>query len=160
VTSAGGPVAAQQPGGVLGTLVIAGILPRIGFIPVLALCFATAGVSLFVLGNPTLALGAVFGVAFLTGWGIFGGQPALNALSATFYPTDLRSTGIGAGLGVGRFGAVLGPLIAGEMISRQWTNQSIFQAFAVPSLIATIAVMLMIRFMSREVRSGLSAATA
>ena len=152
--------ATVQTGGVLGTLVIAGILPRVGFIPVLSLCFATACVSLFVLGEPSLALWAIFGVAFLTGWGIFGGQPALNALSATFYPTDLRSTGIGAGLGVGRFGAVLGPLIAGELIARQWTNESLFHVFAVPSLIATIAVLLMIRFMSREVRSGTSAATS
>lgn len=152
--------ATVQTGGVLGTLVIAGILPRVGFIPILSLCFATACAGVFLLGNPALAAGLLFVVAFLTGWGIFGGQPALNALSATFYPTDLRSTGIGAGLGVGRFGAVLGPLIAGDLIARQWTNESIFHAFAAPSLIATIAVLLMIFAMSRSVRSGVTAATA
>jgi AAHS family 4-hydroxybenzoate transporter-like MFS transporter len=150
--------ATVQTGGVLGTLVIAGILPRVGFIPILSLCFGTACVGIFVLGEPTLALWAIFIVAFLTGWGIFGGQPALNALSATFYPTDLRSTGIGAGLGVGRFGAVLGPIIASALLAREWTNESIFHFFSLPSLVATIAVMLMIFTMSRSVRSGASAA--
>ena len=150
--------ATVQTGGVLGTIIIAGILPRVGFIPILSLCFATACAGLFVLGNPALAVWALFVVAFLTGWGIFGGQPALNALSATFYPTDLRSTGIGAGLGVGRFGAFLGPLIAGDLIARQWTDQSLFHAFSVPALIATVSVLLMIPAMSRSVRSGAAAA--
>jgi AAHS family 4-hydroxybenzoate transporter-like MFS transporter len=151
--------ATVQTGGVIGTLIIAGILPRIGFIPVLTACFATACISLFFLGEPALGLAAIFFIAFFTGWGIFGGQPALNALSATFYPTDLRSTGIGAGLGVGRFGAVFGPLIAGSLMAREWTNESLFHVFALPALGATLAVLLMTRAMSSEVRSGLSAAT-
>jgi AAHS family 4-hydroxybenzoate transporter-like MFS transporter len=151
--------ATVQTGGVLGTLLIAGILPRIGFIPVLAACFGTATISLALLGQPSLALGLIFVVAFFAGWGIFGGQPSLNALSATFYPTDLRSTGIGAGLGVGRFGAVFGPSLAGLLMARQWSTESMFYTFAVPALLATIAALLMTRAMSPEVRSGSSAAT-
>jgi len=152
--------ATVQTGGVLGTLLIAGILPRIGFIPVLAACFGTATISLALLGQPSLALGLIFVVAFFAGWGIFGGQPSLNALSATFYPTDLRSTGIGAGLGVGRFGAVFGPSLAGLLMARQWSTESMFYTFAVPALLATIAALLMTRAMSPEVRSGSSAATS
>lgn len=152
--------ATVQTGGVLGTLVIAGILPKVGFIPILSACFGTACISLALLGQPALALGLVFAVAFFAGWGIFGGQPALNALSATFYPTDLRSTGIGAGLGVGRFGAVFGPSLAGLLMARQWSTQSMFYTFAVPALLATLAVLLMTRAMSREVRSGAAAATS
>jgi AAHS family 4-hydroxybenzoate transporter-like MFS transporter len=152
--------ATVQTGGVLGTLVIAGVLPRIGFIPILGACFGTACISLALLGQPMLALWLIFAVAFFAGWGIFGGQPALNALSATFYPTDLRSTGIGAGLGVGRFGAVFGPSLAGLLMARQWTTESMFYTFAVPALLATLAVLLMTRAMSSEVRSGAATATS
>jgi AAHS family 4-hydroxybenzoate transporter-like MFS transporter len=83
----------------------------------------------------------LFVAAFLAGVGIFGGQPCVNALAATAYPTDLRSTGIGAGLGIGRFGAFLGPLVAGELIRRQWSTEALFQAAAVPAVISALAVL-------------------
>ena len=41
----------------------------------------------------------------------------LNALSATYYPTYLRSTGIGWGLGIGRVGAIIGPWLVGHFLS-------------------------------------------
>ena len=49
-------------------------------------------------------------VVFIAGWCVVGGQPGLNALSASYYPTYLRATGVGAGLGVGRIGAIVGPV--------------------------------------------------
>ena len=36
-------------------------------------------------------------VVFIAGWCVVGGQPGLNALSASYYPTYLRATGVGAG---------------------------------------------------------------
>jgi AAHS family 4-hydroxybenzoate transporter-like MFS transporter len=83
----------------------------------------------------------LFVVAFLTGWGIFGGQPTLNALSASYYPTDLRSTGIGAGLGIGRIGAIVGPYVGGELQRAEWSAEAIFHAAAVPAVLATISVL-------------------
>jgi AAHS family 4-hydroxybenzoate transporter-like MFS transporter len=134
-----------QTGGVIGTIVIALILHRIGFIPMLTACFAIAATSLALLGEPSLTLPLLFLVAFLTGWGIFGGQPTLNALSASYYPTDLRSTGIGAGLGIGRIGAIVGPVVAGELMRAQWSNEALFHAAALPAALATIAVLVFAR---------------
>ena len=84
------------------------------------------------------------------GWCIFGGQPGLNALAATYYPTDLRSTGIGAMLGVGRFGAILGPLVAGGLLARGWTGAELFRAAAVPAVISTAAMLALGRALSRS----------
>lgn len=106
--------AAVQTGGVIGTLALRWVLPRVGFVPVLTLCFITAAVNLAFIGQPGLSLTLLFVVAFLAGLGIFADQPGLNALAATFYPTEMRSTGIGSGLGIGRFGAFIGPLLAGS----------------------------------------------
>ena len=114
--------ATVQVGGVIGTLAIAGIVARVGFVRVLVACFAVETVAIALIGQPGLSLALLFVVAFLTGWGIFGGQPTLNSLSATYYPTDLRSTGIGAALGVGRVGAIIGPWIGGEMLGAQWST--------------------------------------
>ncbi len=132
-----------QAGGVIGTLAIAGVLGRIGFVPVLGACFAVETVAIALLGQSALPLALLFVVAFVTGWCIFGGQPTLNAWSATYYPTDLRSTGIGAALGVGRCGAIVGPLVGAAMMQRQFTNETLFYAAAVPAIVATIAVLLL-----------------
>lgn len=49
------------------------------------------------------------------GFFIIGAQFVLNNLSAVAYETNLRATGVGMMLGVGRVGAILGPFIAGEL---------------------------------------------
>lgn len=124
---------AVQTGGAIGTVVLGFVLQRTGFVTGLTACFASAAVGLAVIGQPNLPLWGLVAVAFVAGWGIFGGQPGVNALAATWYPTDLRSTGLGAALGVGRFGAILGPLVAGALMLRGWSAQEVFQAAAIPA---------------------------
>jgi AAHS family 4-hydroxybenzoate transporter-like MFS transporter len=138
---------AVQIGGFLGTFVLGVVVQRLGFVPVLATCFATAAVNLVLLGQAGMPLAALAVVAFLAGWGIFGGQPGVNALAATWYPTDLRSTGIGAGLGIGRFGAILGPVLAGALMLRGWSMEALFAAAAVPAVISTLAILAMRRWL-------------
>jgi len=59
-------------------------------------------------------------------------------MTGVFYPTDLRSTGLGAGLGVGRIGSIVGPEVAGDLLGRHWSNQQLFYAAAVPALTASL----------------------
>jgi len=134
---------AAQVGGLIGTVVLGLWLQRIGFTPVLTACFAIAAASLVAIGQPELPLAALVAVSFLAGWGLFGGQPGLNALAATYHPTDLRSTGIGAGLGIGRFGAILGPVLAGELMLRGWSNEQLFHAAAVPAVLSAAVIFCM-----------------
>ena len=72
---------------------------------------------------------------------IQGGQAGLNALSASYYPTAVRSTGVGWALGVGRVGSIVGPMLAGVLLSLDWTAPQIFMAGTVPALIAAFAVL-------------------
>ncbi len=54
-------------------------------------------------------------LAFLSvaGLCVIGAQPVLNNRTAALYGTEIRSTGVGAQLGVGRLGGILGPYIGG-----------------------------------------------
>src|SRR5262245_50951876 len=115
-----------QVGGVIGTFAFSWLIGRLGFIPVLATAFTTACISIALIGQPGLSLVLLFSVVFAAGFCVVGGQGAVNALSATFYPTNIRSTGVGAGLGVGRVGAIVGPYVAGALVSAQWTPREIF----------------------------------
>jgi AAHS family 4-hydroxybenzoate transporter-like MFS transporter len=137
-----------QLGGMIGTFVLGGAVQRLGFVPVLATCFAAAAASLAAVGEAGLPVAALAAVAFVVGWGIFGGQPGLNALAATYYPTDLRSTGIGAALGVGRFGAILGPLVAGALLAAGWSGAALFRAAALPALVSMAAVLALRRVLA------------
>jgi AAHS family 4-hydroxybenzoate transporter-like MFS transporter len=132
-----------QAGGLIGTFGLAWLIARKGFLPTLALTFALATASIALIGQPGLTLVALGVIVFVAGWCIVGGQPAINALSATFYPTYLRSTGVGAGLGVGRTGAIIGPYLGGILIANQWTPQEMFWAAAVPALVSTAVILTM-----------------
>ncbi len=65
----------------------------------------------------------------------------MNALSSSYYPTYLRSTGVGAGLGVGRLGAILGPSLAAFLVAQQWSPQQLLWAAAAPALVSTLVIL-------------------
>lgn len=134
---------ALQVGGVLGTLLMGPVIDRVGFFKVLVPSFLFAAVTITMIGQPGVALPVLFAVVTLTGFCIIGGQPAVNALAATYYPTALRSTGVGWSLGIGRVGSIVGPVLAGELIRRNWSNGEIFMAMAVPTVISALMLMLM-----------------
>lgn len=143
-----------QVGGTIGTLVFAQLIGRYTFIPVLVSSFVLAFLSLVSIG-PSLPVAALLtAVVFAAGWCTIGAQPGLNALSATFYPTALRSTGVGWGLGVGRLGAIVGPVVGGELMRRQWSGEQLFYAASIPALLAVAGTVLL----GRAVRAQSSAA--
>ena len=118
-----------------------------------SLVIATVGLSLPVLGLLSVTV-------FLAGWASIGAQPGLNALSATFYPTYLRSTGIGWALGFARLGGVVGPLVGGYLMSRQWSAGALFYAAAVPPLVAWIGILALARVFRRQERAAVQAQIA
>jgi AAHS family 4-hydroxybenzoate transporter-like MFS transporter len=132
--------AVLQTGGTIGTYGLAWMIARKGFIPMLTMTFALATLSIAFIGQPGLTLAILTIVVFIAGWCVIGGQPGINTLAATYYPTYLRSTGVGAGLGVGRLGAIIGPYVGGTLIGWQWGPQQLFWAAAVPAAVSTLAM--------------------
>lgn len=133
----------MQVGGLLGTFGLAWLIAGGRFVPVLAASFAVASVSIALIGTSSvLALVPALGViVFVAGWAVIGGQPGLNAMAATYYPTDMRSTGVGFCLGIGRIGAIAGPLLAGYLIESRWSNPQLFFAAATAAIVATLAML-------------------
>src|SRR5262249_56454028 len=105
-----------QVGGTLGTVGLAWLVARGGFVRIMSATFAVAAISVALIGQPELSLALLYVVVFIAGWCVVGSQPGLNALSGAYYPTYIRSTGVGAGLGVGRVGAIAGPAIGGVFV--------------------------------------------
>ncbi len=133
----------EQLAGMIGGFTLGLFVQRWGFVRVLTTCFALGCINIALIGKPGLSLSMLFTVVFLAGFGVVGGQTAVNALSATFYPTDLRATGIGAGLGVGRIGAIIGPVVGGVLMSQHLPSQKLFLVAAVPALVSAIVMLAM-----------------
>jgi MFS transporter, AAHS family, 4-hydroxybenzoate transporter len=75
----------------------------------------------------------------LIGFGVQGGFVGLYAVAARFYPTEIRSTGVGFAMSAGRIGGIVGPLIGGFLIAAGLSMTANFMIFAVPTLLAGIA---------------------
>jgi len=73
---------------------------------------------------------------FLIGFFVMGGYIGLYMIAARIYPTEMRTTGIGWTIGVGRIGAIIGPYVGGILIVLQWSTTANFLSFAVPLVIA------------------------
>jgi len=132
-----------QVGGTISPFLFAWLIMRKGFIPVLAATFALGTVMIALIGQPGISLALLVTIVFIAGACVVGAQPSVNALSATYYPTYLRATGLGWGLGIGRAGSIVGPVVTGWFIALQWTTQSIFLALAIPALTSMIFVLLL-----------------
>jgi AAHS family 4-hydroxybenzoate transporter-like MFS transporter len=145
-----------QVGGILGTLALGRLVDWRGF-RVLVLAFALAAAAIVAIGRSpgsVLLLPAIF----VAGFCVIGGQPAVNSLAASYYPTALRATGIGWSLGVGRFGSILGPVLGGYLIGLAWSPPALFLASAVPAAVSALVTLAMVR--PGRLRAGAAEAPA
>ncbi|MGA0806863.1 MAG: hypothetical protein ACO3PV_10180, partial [Pseudohongiellaceae bacterium] len=79
-----------------------------------------------------------YGLLLVMGFLIQGGFGGLYAVATHFYPTTARSTGVGWAIGIGRFGAIAGPLLGGFVISAGTSLLLTFALFAGPMLLAAL----------------------
>jgi MFS transporter, AAHS family, 4-hydroxybenzoate transporter len=139
-----------QLGGVTGTLILGGLIQRFGFVRVLFAAFVIAALAVSAIGVTQHALPWLLATVFCGGFCVVGGQPAVNALAGHYYPTALRSTGIGWSLGVGRLGAMTGPLVGGQLLALNSSTTVLFNAAAVPALCSAMLVL----FLAAATRGG------
>ncbi len=110
-------------------------LPR-----VIAVFFALAALSISLLGlhSPSWLLYGLIGVAGAT---TIGSQILLYACGAQFYGLAIRSTGLGWASGVGRNGAIVGPVLGGALMGMAVQLPLNFLAFALPGAVACVAML-------------------
>ena len=69
----------------------------------------------------------------------------LIALAAIYYPSAIRSTGVGWATAIGRFGSFVGPLAVGTLLAKHWPVHTIFFAVGGSTLIGAVACLIMPR---------------
>jgi MFS transporter, AAHS family, 4-hydroxybenzoate transporter len=142
-----------QLGGLIGAVFMGPLIDRLGYYRVLVPVFLIAGFAVAAIGEPGLSLPLLYLVIFVAGICIVGAQPALNALASTLYPTEIRATGVGWSLGVGRAGAIVGPVVAAQLVALDWSSQSLFLAASVPASFSCIVVVGLAIVMRRKLHA-------
>ena len=62
-----------------------------------------------------------------------------------FYPTEMRGTGVGAAVAIGRLGSFAGPLLAGLLLSFGSSSTMVIGSSIPMILIAAISALLLVR---------------
>ena len=126
-------------GGMVGAIGGGALADRFHLKPVLSIMFTVGALALILLGfnSPQAVLYTLIAVA---GAATIGSQILLYTFVAQFYPTAVRSTGMGWASGIGRIGAIVGPILTGALLTLQLPHQMNFLVIAIPGIIAALAV--------------------
>ncbi|SDI09449.1 MFS transporter, AAHS family, benzoate transport protein [Alteribacillus persepolensis] len=112
---------------------------RMGSKKILFVMFILGAICLSLIGFKPLAVTLYLLVA-IAGACSTGAQCVNNAYATKFYPTHIRTTGVGWALGMGRFGAIFGPAFGGILLDLSLPVPMNFIAFAIPGVIAAIGI--------------------
>jgi MFS transporter, AAHS family, 4-hydroxybenzoate transporter len=131
-------------GGTVGGLLMSVLLDRFGFVVIAAL-FVAAAPAVWALGIVQTTFLALAPLAAASGFAVLGAQFGNNAAAGLLYPTAVRSKGVGWALGIGRFGAVVGPLLGGVLLGMNLPLRQLFLAAAAPMLVGAVAAVVLVR---------------
>jgi AAHS family 4-hydroxybenzoate transporter-like MFS transporter len=150
VSDANNAMGTFQMGGAIGSFLIAFLLDRVG-IRVVALTFLVTTPIVAALSLHT-GYAVLIPHMLIAGIGVLGGQIGLNALSGTIYPTYMRAMGAGWALGIGRAGALFGPILGGYLLSMGISRPTLLLLDAIPFLFCAVALYAM--YVAKRARDG------
>jgi MFS transporter, AAHS family, 3-hydroxyphenylpropionic acid transporter len=137
-------------GTVAGGLILGLVTKRINYRVLFVITFGATAVGLIAMalagGSLALILLAVFAVGFF----IIGCQFLLYGVSPGIYPVQLRATGLGWAIGIGRIGAIVGPALAGFILAGGGESPQVLLAM-LPGLAIGMATGLALSHKSRQV---------
>jgi benzoate transport len=131
-------------GAVLGLLVAGQVADKIGTRRSSIGWFAVAALFLALLSIKLPGFGVYISV-LLAGMFVFSAQVLVYAYVAHVYPAAARGTALGTAAGVGRLGAITGPLITGVMLTAGVAYPWGFYLFAAVAAIGALAILLVDR---------------
>lgn len=103
-----------------------------------AMLVGAAG-AMLLFGSVTMPVAETLGVAFLIGVLLQGGYNGVWPLAASVYPARMRATGVGWAIGIGRAGAVIGPMMGGYLMAAKASLPLLFASYCIPLLLCALA---------------------
>lgn len=128
-------------GSMIGSFTGGWLADRLGIKRVMCSMLVCGAIAIAV-APQNLPVGLLSVVVFILGVTASGAQGVANAYISQFYPADIRSTGLGMALGVGRIGGIVAPVGIGVLLTQQLSFQFIFYVIAVFGFLQALATWL------------------
>jgi MFS transporter, AAHS family, 3-hydroxyphenylpropionic acid transporter len=126
------------------------LMDRLGLSKVIVASFVLTAASLYVLSDVAPALGTALLIGSLMGATMLSAQAILYAVTPNNYPTEVRGTGVGAGVTVGRLGSTAGPLLASALLASGRTVEQVLLVLVPVILFAGAAALALAGVMHRQ----------
>lgn len=140
-SAAGGVLVFANIGGASGSVALGLLTRRYGVrgLTIGALLISFIAIIGFGQLEPDLAKFSM--VAFMVGFFTNAGVVGLYALFAEYFPTELRGSGTGFAIGLGRGGAALGPIIAGILFESGYDLPAVSFVMAIGAIVGAIVLL-------------------
>jgi AAHS family 4-hydroxybenzoate transporter-like MFS transporter len=144
--------AGLQVGGTVGSLVLCWWLQRARFLAV-AIMFVIAVPVVASIGYAGLSsTAALIAITFFAGFIVLGIQSGINVVGAMIYPTSLRANGSGWQLGIGRLGAIAGPLVGALFVGMPVPE--LYMWSAIPFAAGAVVAFIIFTLVSARIRAN------
>lgn len=126
-------------GAIVGLLVAGRVGDRIGLKSAALLWFAMGGILLALL-SIRIPGALLYASVFITGCFVFSAQVLVYAYTAASHPPGVRASALGLSAGIGRIGAIMGPLITGTLVAWNIAYPWGFYVFAAVGFCGALAI--------------------
>ena len=133
-------------GGVIAGLAIAATSAQLGLRTLLNAALIGGAIMIVVFSRLPADPALLIAAAAVAGFFVQGSMVSLYAVVARTFPVDMRASGTGFVIGIGRVGSILPPLLAGALAAAGLSRTGIAITMAVPAL---AALALFARFLIR-----------
>lgn len=121
-------------GGAVGNASIGWISAHFGLQRSILTFSLAAAIGMLAFASFDLEIAALLTLTAIIGLFQQGSMTGYYAIAARAYPTEIRTTGVGWGIGLGRIGAVVSPALTGLLLVWGWSMDGLYLFFAVPML--------------------------
>lgn len=136
-------------GGAAGSLIGGRLLDSERRVAAVGACFAFMAASLLLLGASPASLVPTLVAGALVGGGVLGAQAILYGIAPQCYAAEVRGTGVGLAVAVGRLGSVAGPLLAGGLVATGRSPSEVLLAIVPVAVVSGVASVLLVMHRQR-----------
>jgi MFS transporter, AAHS family, 4-hydroxybenzoate transporter len=140
-------------GNVVATVIIGRFMDKFNAFLIMMFTFIIAAISLSAFGFMVhSAFPLVVTLSVTAGFFVAASNSGMMAFAATSYPVSIRATGIGWAYGMGRIGAITGPMLGGILLARHWSIGAICSFMGLAGILGAIAILLLKQNSARVAR--------
>jgi predicted MFS family arabinose efflux permease len=130
-------------GGIIGGTLLGYLARYVGLKTLVSGATMATALALALFGRMEPDLMALKAVAFVLGFFLFASAVAFYATFVRVFPTNVRATGTGLAIGLGRFGGMLGPALGGWLMAIGTSRPGVATLMALGAALAAFAIWLL-----------------